>query len=494
MTTSLLGIILATTAVISTGYAAVAWAMARQPGESDLRPSCVNLVLRSSLAAGAGLAIWSASYALILFCAGAGAPWRIAKDAILAAVGVAGCAWHIRHNRSPIETVTASPPGPDRDPAAMLFGGICVLALFGSLALYCARYVITPNGAWDAWAIWNLRARFLARGGEDFATAFSPIITWTHPDYPLLLPGLVAQGWLIAGQESTTVPAAYGMAFMHMTIATLVSAVSEIKDSSTGFLAGIVLMGTPCFIKYAPTQCADIPLAAYELMACVSFVLACDSRSLHPRRLILLAGFMAGAAAWTKNEGLVFVVALATGIGLLPHLRSTREARPQRLLIRYLVGAAPLLLLLAFFKWKYAPANDVIEGAPQRLAAQWSDVRRHWTILTGFAQQCRAFGNWNYYFLILPFLAVACGCRRHLPTSLIPMLIAISMVMLGFYGAFLVTPHDIDWHLETSLDRLVLQVWPIVVLTLFLPMCRFDGCSGERGIRTPDRSLPAMPI
>ncbi len=54
----------------------------------------------------------------------------------------------------------------------------------------------TPFGDWDAWAIWNLRAGFIASGGE-WLKGFSQAIAWSHPDYPLLLPLNVARMWVI---------------------------------------------------------------------------------------------------------------------------------------------------------------------------------------------------------------------------------------------------------------------------------------------------------
>ena len=61
---------------------------------------------------------------------------------------------------------------------------------------HCRRY---PEGGWDAWMIWDLRARFLVRA-PDFRDAFSPqMLPWAHQDYPWLLPGAVTQLWRATG-------------------------------------------------------------------------------------------------------------------------------------------------------------------------------------------------------------------------------------------------------------------------------------------------------
>jgi len=68
----------------------------------------------------------------------------------------------------------------------------------------------------------------------------------------------------------------------------------------------------------------------------------------------------------------------------------------------------------------------------------------------------------------------------------------IGLVCAGYYGIYLTTPHDLEWHLATSLDRLIVQLWPMVVFTTFLQL-RSPGRSPGRGdfVRQSDRGLPA---
>jgi len=46
--------------------------------------------------------------------------------------------------------------------------------------------------------------------------------------------------------------------------------------------------------------------------------------------------------------------------------------------------------------------------------------------------------------------------------------IAILGLMLAAYDfAYLTTPYELKWHLSTSVDRLLIQLWPIAVLAIF---------------------------
>src|SRR4051812_12764848 len=55
-------------------------------------------------------------------------------------------------------------------------------------ALWASKYLdALPNGNWDAWSMWNTRAKFLA-SPTGWRKAVSPALETIHPDYPLMLP------------------------------------------------------------------------------------------------------------------------------------------------------------------------------------------------------------------------------------------------------------------------------------------------------------------
>ena len=78
---------------------------------------------------------------------------------------------------------------------AIAFVAGLALAVVAAIANYCK----SPLGDWDAWTIWNQRARFLLRGSEQWRQAFSPV--FAHTDYPLLLPSSNARLWSYLGAE-----------------------------------------------------------------------------------------------------------------------------------------------------------------------------------------------------------------------------------------------------------------------------------------------------
>jgi hypothetical protein len=44
--------------------------------------------------------------------------------------------------------------------------------------------------------------------------------------------------------------------------------------------------------------------------------------------------------------------------------------------------------------------------------------------------------------------------------------IAAALVLAGYVGVYAITPHDVVWHIESSFDRLLIHLFPVVIYTL----------------------------
>ena len=93
-----------------------------------------------------------------------------------------------------------------------------------------------PHGEWDAWAVWNLKARFLLRGAEDWTALFSPALP--HPGYPLMLPGTVARLWMWLGTETPATGAWVAATFTYATPVVSTGAVAALRGWGPELLTG----------------------------------------------------------------------------------------------------------------------------------------------------------------------------------------------------------------------------------------------------------------
>jgi len=243
-----------------------------------------------------------------------------------------------------------------------LLAGFCVV-LACAIAAMILILIDKPHGLGDSWAIWNVRARFLFRGGDLWMRGFSSYLS--HPDYPLLLPLSVARFWTYMGSETMIVPQLVSVLFTLSTIALLASSLSVLRSVRHGMVAALFLMSSPCFIKMGSCQYADVPVGFFILATIVLLALN-DLTNGENQGLCCLSGAMAGFAAWTKNEGILFVVSvLVAGIFALPLKGSCKRGAKEWLL--FLAGCLPILAILVFFKLHYAPPNDVVQPQNVRL-------------------------------------------------------------------------------------------------------------------------------
>ena len=57
--------------------------------------------------------------------------------------------------------------------------------------------------------------------------------------------------------------------------------------------------------------------------------------------------------------------------------------------------------------------------------------------------------------------------------SIATVMLALSFQLSGYYFIYLITERDLAWHLDTSNLRLFVQLWPSVLLVLFVGLPSF---------------------
>lgn len=393
-----------------------------------------------------------------------GAGGEIALEALLATAATA--AWWLRRRwpGGALAPATAAPrPGP-------LLAGLGALALAVGLGrLVRAWLAVTarrPFSGGDAVAIWNLKARFLV-SPEGWERAFSPEIAWSHPDYPLLLPAFLARTWAWLGDPSWVAPAATGLAFLVLPVAIAAVAAHRWRGWIPALVSGVLVCGV-ARLSLGFAQYADMPLATYFL-AC-NVLLVEHARRPESRGTLLLAGLAAGAMVWTKNEGWAMLLALiasaavATRGARLPW----REARTRSL--AFAAGLLPLAGTTVLFKLILAPPNDLAAGVAWRGLA---DTGRPGAILGRVASSLLSYGPFHLplaVVLLALLLVLGVAVPPALRAATASLAIRLSLVLAAYCTAFAVTPYPLEWHLATSLERLLSQLFPSAVLLATVAM------------------------
>jgi hypothetical protein len=182
----------------------------------------------------------------------------------------------------------------------------------------------------------------------------------------------------------------------------------------------------------------------------------------------------AGAAAWTKNEGLLFALAIPISIALT----ATKDERKQRIqsAVQFATGLAlPFALVVA---------TKLVVGGESDLAADFStaslgrifEASRHLMIIESFF---RTLITLTGVPLLVALIALCfwLGFAKHSDNTrwLAVGATALALQFAGYYFIYLITDRDLAWHLGTSNLRLFVQLWPSVLLLLFVALRPFPN-------------------
>ena len=311
-----------------------------------------------------------------------------------------------------------------------------------------------PDGQWDAWAFWNKHAKFLVLS-DNWRDAASPLQGTTHPEYPMLLPSIVARVWLMSGDITSVVPIVTGLLFFAALIGLFVSALAILRGTVAAALGAMILLSLQPLLYWASSQYADVPLAC--LMTAALALIFIDSRTERPSSALVWAGFCTGMAAWLKQEGGPFAAAVILAFLAWKPRRSWR----------LLAGAAPFLLLAAWFNiWIAPPGAFAPRPWPAELAVL-TDSDRYAIIGRAVIDHLRNLGP-GHPLILVALLAAALRIERDRRRAAAVWIAATALflMLMSYLAAYLVTPLDLNWHIATSMDRLIVQIWPPMLLTI----------------------------
>ncbi len=234
--------------------------------------------------------------------------------------------------------------------ALLLLAGI--IAAYIALKFYfvLSESLIRPVFSWDTWFNWSAGAKFFYYEGglaldpsneHFFGTGYREFLG--HPlNVPLLQ--VWCAMWLGEFHEVyVTVPSAV---YFIVLVSLFYLALKKESGPLYGLIWAFMLAGSGLLTYHAIDAYADLPVATYFTGSFVFFHRYLRKRDLG---MLVLAGLFLGMAAFTKNEGVIFFIAV--GISLLLYLRS--EGRGYRPFLYLVVPFAAIAAPWIIFKISY---------------------------------------------------------------------------------------------------------------------------------------------
>jgi hypothetical protein len=415
-------------------------------------PRWVSLSIEASLGALYGPGLASIFYFLLAMM-GASANAAAVFGALAALLVVCGAVWW----KMPREAAQTSGPV-QKFPwtwALFLLAG-AGFALFA--ADFQASAAANPSGEWDALSIWNLRAQFMAGGPETWRRAVTSELGGhmagsAHPGYPLFLSGFLALQFVAGGDAtSTMIPIVASLLFSFATLLLLGAGLASRKSVGMGAIGWLILLCSEVFASQAASQYSDL----LQGLAFLGALILLDRATEASPGLLFASGLALGLAAWTKNEGLPFALA-ALGV-------AAWRFRAQAVWV--VLGSAPGLAATAVLKLFVAQGREAVFPATVGdMISKLVQAGRWWQALLGFGKAIIDAGDpWAHPVILGAAVALA---LRFVPKperqKQWPLWIPVAATAAAEYGLYLVTTADLDWHISTSVSRLLAQLWPSLI-------------------------------
>ena len=342
-------------------------------------------------------------------------------------------------------------------------------ALLGLTAVLCGTYLVSlvtqPLFGWDALAMWIYKADIFANlQAVDLHQISSQL--QLHLDYPPLFPLMVDTLNLVIGRVDDITGKAVNFLFLIGSAGAVYAAVREMAGRRLGIMFMFLAVGLPVFQPFVLAG-GYMGYADYALSACLVLSLANLSVARLSRRPInsVMAVLFASMAAMVKNEGLPFlgvVLLVVVGGHLYANRGGWRAAGAWKPLIVVVLCLSPVV---AWQFWIRAHGfhSDLASNRDFfRLVRALPSRQR---TIDHALKTLPAPGN-DYGLMAAAFaLAVILLLANRLRFG--GALLLVFAAQLGAYDlAYLCSPYDLAWHLSTSLDRLVLQMTPALILLL----------------------------
>ena len=350
---------------------------------------------------------------------------------------------------------------------------ILLLITAGSFGL--KTFFEAPYGTVDTRITWNYRARWLFRGGDLWEHAFyTPVAPEGEliddqghaPDYPLLITGSVYRGWQIIGNDHVAVPILTAGLFTFGTYLLLYASLAMLRNRNQGYLAVLFLLVSTQFMHLGTDQYGDVPLAFFVLSTIALFALK-DRYPAISLQTAGLIGFTAACAAWTKNEGLVFFAAVIL-VRFIGRIRKQEWSSLAREFSCFILGTLPVMGTLVYFKINFAPRNDLVNVYNlKQSVAHLLNPDRYLIVISEILKKVYFFNDKIVILLVVYLLFSGIDRsgtdKKHIGSHVLLLL----LMLCGYTFAYVITTYDLRWHIDSSLRRLFIQLWPAVVFLFF---------------------------
>ena len=336
--------------------------------------------------------------------------------------------------------------------------------IFFFLVITLPPILAVPTANGDARTMWFFYAKMIFYAGE-----ISPTAGWAHPsvaishvDYPVFVPMLAAQIMHLFGYWNEYLPK-ISICFMYLPAIFWLSAQIRNKFSSAFLLLLIPLS----FYPWIWEGTMDGLLSTYVALSMLAFGNYLRSKN---KLDLLAAACCLFAVLSIKNEGILAFILGSVVILVFLYFMHQKKNLLKRMSWKYLAGI--FLGILPLILWTIDKRIWGIENDLQ-IGTIESIKRFVVRMINGsIFQILQAFLKMIAPALIMLGVIYLFARVNKIKTKSwsYPTLVFILIYSLGMITIYLITPHDLTWHIEHSIFRTTLPIIGLLAITCFFQL------------------------
>lgn len=329
---------------------------------------------------------------------------------------------------------------------------ILITAIFLLLAFVGFESIIRPVSAWDAWAIWLLKAKIFFIDGHIEAGIFR----YVESSYPLLVSLMSTFIYIILGKVDDTNALFLSFAF-YAFLGLAFFVYIKYKTHVTYALIGTFLLLSAQNIlrhggRYEGGQ-ADIILSCYIFLIGVLLITFLKKQKIS---ILIFLQLLLAITALLKNEGLVF--SLFTQLILWFYFIRKRQYKN---IFYTFIWAIPVL------DWEYFKYSNNLPKLTEVFVGSFTNFERIIPIGISMLQELFNLRNWNLLWIL--FLGICIVRYTLILKSPYLALYILLVLQLGlYYFLYLIFPGDPIALIGSSFNRLLLHLAPLALLLSLL--------------------------
>jgi hypothetical protein len=344
---------------------------------------------------------------------------------------------------------------------------ILPLAALVVIVVLAIDFTVQPLWTDDAWSIWAAKAKsiFVLDGLDTTLLSSRSLVS---SDYPLLVPVLELVPLRFSGLQTELIPLQLGLLFLAFPAA-LVALLRDRVQPLTLWLIALAVLLAPTLQIQTASAVADVPLAVFFALAGVAGWRWVESGN---PTMLWLCGCFGAAAVGTKLEGRAFVALLFVALAAA----GMRRVRPFRSLAAVVLAVFASLLPWELWSRAHGLGNAYSDagGARFELLNHASRIPR---AAFSIAREVADPSAW----IALVFIVAAAMLIALRRVEAREAAIFTAFVALGSFAflvvAYWATPLDYDYHVATSVRRVVTA--PVLFVVSMAPLLLSRSKDGQ---------------